>query len=114
MNDFAEYPEDVQKYVYHLKDYKLNNSLSEFNILHLYPRSLAYPDGYWDSKFFDLVGYNYEIMEFRNIAERRDGLDFSNDVIISLIRIFADGSTLIRFKRKVKLNIYQSVEVEST
>ena len=54
------YPKGVQEKINVLKIYDLNIELTEYNIFHLYPKGLAYPNGYYDSRFFNLVGYNSE------------------------------------------------------
>ena len=100
-----KYPKEVQEKLNVLKLYKLNTELSEYNIFHLYPKGLAYPDGYYDSRFFNLVGYNSETMEYREIRIA-DELDFinCNNKDISMMRIFADGSTLIKFNSLHRAN----------
>ena len=107
------YPKGVQEKINVLKIYDLNIELTEYNIFHLYPKGLAYPNGYYDSRFFNLVGYNSETMEYREIRISNE-LDFSNckNKDISMIRIFRDGSTFIRFNSFHKINDFcQSVYI---
>jgi hypothetical protein len=103
-------PKEVKKYIEHLNDYKENVDLNKFTIFHLYSVRFAYPNGYSDSKFFDLVGYNHHDMQVRHLGEH-DGLVFRENIEIDIVRIFADGSTLIRFKKPVRVDIFQAIEV---
>lgn len=86
--------------------YKINQSLKHFDIIHMYPKRLAYPEGYIDSMFFDLHLFNTETMEKR-IIESRDELSFES-VAIRFTRIYADGSTMFKFKHCCKIDIFQS------
>ena len=107
------YPKEVQEKLDVLKLYDLNTELTEYNIFHLYPKGLAYPDGYYGSRFFNLVGYNSKTREYREIRIS-DELDFSNckNQDVSMIKIFADGSTLIRFNSFHTVNNFcQSVYI---
>ena len=73
--------------------------LKSFHILHMYPKEIAYPNGYYDSRFAEVIGFNCDLMEKRNLG-KRDGVDFwmaDKNVEIMMIRIFADGSTMIKF-----------------
>lgn len=103
------YPEEVQKFIDFLDEYKVGKP-DKFHIFHLYPRRLAYPEGFYDSRFFDLHCFNTDILE-KHVIEDRDGLIFNDGVRVDIVRIFADGSTLIRFKHPVRISIFQAVEV---
>lgn len=105
-----KYPNEVQKHIDYLDTYKEYHALEVFNLIHMYPKELAYPNGYYDSRFFDLVLFNEEIKEKRTV-EGRDGIYFNNETKIKLARIFADGSTLIKFDGYVKIKIFQCVEI---
>ncbi len=108
-----ESSEKIKKCIDFLDEYEENPKLEEFHILHMYPKENAYPDGYHDSKFFDLVIFNYNTMEKRTL-KHHDGLIFTNDVYLDIARIFVDGSTLLRFKNKVKLSgIFQDISIEA-
>ena len=93
---YPAYPEEVQERIDRLKDYKENNKLIMFNVVHMYPKNLAYPNGYTDSRFFECFIYNTETMEFKNLG-RHDGIRFNGNVSLYSMVIFADGSTCIRF-----------------
>lgn len=93
-----------------LDSYEINNSLEEANIFHLYAKENAFPNGYFDSKFFDLHIYNTESREKR-IVEHRDGLAFGNDVRINMSRVFIDGSFFIKLKNIESIDILQCVSV---
>lgn len=102
-----KYPREVQEQINILKEYKVNDDLMRFQILHLYPLKLAYPDGYYDSMFFELWGFNYEnklSLQKRLIRTHCDRLNFKN-IEVELTQIFADGSTLIRFPYPITFDI---------
>ncbi len=106
-----EYPPEVQERIDFLNTYKVNESLEVCHILQMYPEGLAYPDGFFDSQFFTLVLFNTETMEKRTIGGR-DGINIeAKRNIVKMVRIFADGSTLVAFKNAVKIGVFQSVSV---
>lgn len=113
MGKKIKYPQEVQEHVDILLEYSLNDDLDEFNLFHLYPEELAFPNGYYDSRFFTLIGFNFDKKEKR-IIEGRDGLRFvpNAGVDVDIIRIFADGSTLIRFLNLVKMSVFQAVDIK--
>ena len=94
-----EYPAEVQERINVLSEYTENNNLKECDIMHLYPGNIAFPDGYYDSRLFELVCYNSVTMEKRNLGNH-DGIDTFGTEVIG-VRIFADGSTMVKFKRPV-------------
>ena len=63
------YPKEVQECVNFLNEYKENAKLEKFHVLHMYPKGLAYPNGYYESRFFDFVLFNTEAMEKRTAGE---------------------------------------------
>jgi len=95
------YPKEVQEELKILDDYKYSDKLSKFNIFHLYPKELAYPNGYYDSRFFELIGFNTNTMEKCNLR-RHDSIEFCNNSPIAFARVFADGSFLIRMRSFVE------------
>ena len=106
-----KYPKDVLSYVEVLNKYKENDELEYFDIFHMYPGKLAYPNGYYDSRFFELVGYNTKSMEFKKLGNH-DSLDFMEEKTpISMIRIFADKSTLVKLKVAKYLGNTQAASV---
>lgn len=91
-----KYPKPVQERIDFLNKYKENNNLNLFNIFHLYPKEIAYPNGFYDARFFELVGFNTDTMEKRNLG-RHDAIDFPyGNCAISKAQIFADGAFLIQ------------------
>jgi hypothetical protein len=96
-------PKEVQEIVDRLNDYQEVSALSEINLIHMYPLEIAYPNGYYDSKFFQAIGYRFESSEKCDLG-RHDELHFEEDVVIDIARIYADGSTLLRFKTPVVVN----------
>lgn len=110
-----EYPVQVQRRVDVLEDYEYNPRLEKFNILHMYPGELAYPNGFYDSRFFLLVGFNTNTME-KNELGMHDALNMTKrldtiDPSVEFIRIFADGSTMIKFKEPVEVIAGQAATV---
>jgi hypothetical protein len=71
------YPAEVQERIDALSLYAENDDLALFNIIHLYKTEIAYPNGYYDSMFFDLVLFNTKDMEKRTI-KNRDGITLKN------------------------------------
>jgi hypothetical protein len=101
------YPAEVQRYIDRLDEYQLDDNETQFDILHLYPHELAYPAGFYDSRFFQLVGFNTRTKKKAFLGEH-DGLNFnlvSN--AIDVVRIYADGSTMIRCNCLVKISSCQ-------
>jgi len=92
----VKYPKVVQEKIDFLQKYEWNINLKEFNIFHLYPGEIAYPNGFHDSRFFNLVGFNTELMKKRDLG-RHDSLDFWREKPnILFARVFADGAFLIK------------------
>jgi hypothetical protein len=96
-------PKEVQKIVDRLNDYQEVDALPEINLIHMYPLEIAYPLGYYDSKFFQAIGYCFESGKKCDLG-RHDELKFEDDVVIDIARIYADGSTLLRFKTPVAVD----------
>jgi hypothetical protein len=90
--------------------YTENDKIQEFHILHLYPKELAYPNGFYDSQFFNLVGFNTETMERRDLGQH-DGIRYDLGVRPQLTRIFADGSTLLKFYSPVGVESFQEANI---
>lgn len=99
-----KYPKEVQEYVDFLSSYKENDELKEFDIFHLYPKEIAFPNGCYDSRFFDLVGFNTKKHEKKCLGSK-DGVNFysCSNKDIDVLRIFADGSTLVKFRTPHKV-----------
>ena len=78
----------------------------------MYPGEVAHPNGYYDSRFFDLVLFNTDTMEKRTI-EYRDGIDcnYGRGVALMMARIFADGSTMLKFIKPMAFFAGQSVPI---
>jgi len=97
------YPKVVKEKIKFLDNYKENLLLQEFDIFHIYPGKLAYPNGYYDSRFFKLIGFNTKTMEKRCLG-KHDGLDFWEECSgVSIVRVFCDGAFLIRMRHLVKM-----------
>src|SRR3990167_8394709 len=96
-----KYPVEVAKRIALLEHYTETEELNRFDIFHLYSGKLAYPDGYYDTRFFELVGFNSKTMQKRELG-RHDAIDFNDGVIIERACIFADGATLLKFSGLVE------------
>jgi len=79
-----------------------NDDLQEFSILHMYPKGLAYPDGYINAKHFNLVVFNPKTKEKRtSYNNHHDIIRYENcEIVLSMV--YADGSFLIRFSHPVR------------
>lgn len=108
-----KYSKDVQDKIDVLAKYKETMDLKTFHIIHLYPKKVAWPDGYYDSRFFDLVCFNTKTME-KKTYQHHDGLEFPSSCNVDIVRIFADGSTMIRFKTPHEIIFCsQAVEIKA-
>ena len=108
-----KYPKEVQEKIDILNAYAIDNNLTKFNIFHLYSKELAFSNGFRDSRFFELVGFNTELSTKRNL-DIHDGIMFLNDNHthkIKLLRVFADGAFLVRFSEPIKLDFPLTQEV---
>ena len=97
------YPKVVRDRIKVLDAYTENPNLDKFDILHLYPQEIAYPNGYFDSRFFILLGFNTLTREKRNLG-KHDGLDFWEECPnIDMARVFCDKSFLIRLREPARM-----------
>jgi hypothetical protein len=110
-----EYPEEVWSMIKVLNEYREIDSpiFNKFDILHMYPQGLAYPDGFHDSRFFELWAFSTRDMVKFKSKRPHDELRFTGHADMDIIRIFADGSTFIRFKTPRQIDCkYQAADVE--
>ena len=83
--------------------YQEDENLREFDIFHMYGDGvpcLIKSTGYHDSQNFKFVGFNTVTMKKREF-ERHDALKFDN-CMVKDVRIFMDGSTMIKFHHLVR------------
>ena len=107
-----KYPPEVQEKINVLNAYKENDELESFNIIHMYPKKLAYPTGYYDARYFELIAFNTSTMEKKSWGTH-DAVFFENGIIVDRSIIFADGSTLIKFKNFGQITFNsQAVSIE--
>jgi len=99
-----EYPQEVKDKLAILDKYKPTKNLDQFDILHLYPMGLAFPTGYYDSRYFNLIGFNTQTMQKRDLGEH-DCVDFSN-CQIEIAQVFADGAFLLKMKHLIKITMH--------
>jgi hypothetical protein len=97
-----KYPKEVADRVSILDEYQENPKLNCFNIVHLYPMGLAYPDGYYDAQFFTCVIFNTKTMEKRTLGSRFDALDFWEGCVVSKAQVYADGAYLLKFSNMLE------------
>jgi hypothetical protein len=83
-----------------LEQYEENDKLESFDIFHLYPKEIIYPNGFICAKAFDLFGYNTEVMQFRSLGSHHDALDFL-DGGVKRVSVWADGSFLVVLNKNV-------------
>jgi len=93
--------------------YVENDRLNEADIFHLYDTQeecFADNSGYHDSRHFELWGYNSETMEKAYLG-RHDGiLNTNNSNVVTMIRVYADGSVFVRFKSVVRFISGQCIQ----
>ncbi len=94
--------------------YTEDEELNEFNIFHMYGDGkpcIFFNNGYVDSQNFNLVGYNTDLNKKRDLG-RHDSFNPTPDCKLKMVRIFMDGSTMVKFSEKVTFDIpYQAMEV---
>ena len=100
------YPQEVKNELEKLdRLYKPAEFLDTCDIVHLYPtKKLCYPNGYYDSQWFELWMFNTRLGEKNKSKRPHDQLGFEN-CFPKIVRIFADGSILIRFSSPVFIDI---------
>jgi len=92
-----KYPAEVQKRINVLDRYTEVDNMREFNVMHLYPTELAYPNGYYGMMFFDLWLFNTKTLE-KQFVGQHDGVMVANTYnVVKEMGIFADGSTIVEF-----------------
>lgn len=104
-------PEKLELATNILSNYTEDTKLQVFNIIHIYPNyetRLKDNDCYYDCLKFKAVIYNTELGKCRESGDYHDKLDltdfYNNKVLpVSHLNVFADGSTLIKFSKFVKL-----------
>jgi hypothetical protein len=98
-----KFPKEVKKEIAVLKKYTINDKLEEFQIIHLYAeKDPAFPNGFTDSRFFQLWGFNPKTMEKKDLG-RKDAI-YTSKCTIEGMGIFADGSTFMKFRGKVSIS----------
>lgn len=84
---------------------------SEADIFHLYDTGeecMKDNSGYHDSRHFILWTFNTKTMEKCNQG-RHDSMTNSGNATVDIMRVYANGSFMIRFKGLVKMDIFQNV-----
>lgn len=94
--------------------YTENEDLLEADIFHLYDTGKeCFTDnsGYHDSRHFELIAFNTKTMEKRNFGIHDGMSNFSEDLPIQLVRVYADGSFFIKFSRLTRIYSFQNVDL---
>ena len=91
-----------------LKRYTLDESLREFDIIHIYPGKYTDGNGFWDSCLFDIHAYNMKTKTFAVFTDR-DGIEI--DYKPAWIGVYADGSTFVRFDRMITFDVFQAMRL---
>ena len=95
--------------------YKENPYLTHADIFHLYDTGeecYVNNTGYHDSRIFNLIVFNTVTMEKRDLGQH-DGItaDIMSVIPLKMIRVYADGSFMIRIEKPAKLDVYQDVKL---
>lgn len=113
-------PAEAREHIKVLDTYEINDDLETCNLVHLYDRGEygaleeGNSQGFVDSKMFDVWIFDFEAKQKRKL-EFHDELWFpkyDGASPVEKIRIFADGSTLVRFSRKMKVGWGQSLQFD--
>lgn len=94
--------------------YTENNELNTADIFHLYDTGeecFADNSGYHDSRHFRLIAFNTETMEKCDCGIHDGISSYSDDLTLSAVRVYADGSFFLRLKETVKLSLFQNVHL---
>ena len=86
--------------------YRITNSLNQADIFHLYESGVKHADsesGYHDSRHFKLMAFNTRTQEKCDLGVHDGIQNLTDDKVVDMIRIFADGSTIVRFRDPVKV-----------
>ena len=93
--------------------YKENQKLTHADIFHLYDTGeecYKNNSGYHDSRHFELIAFNSNTMQKRNLG-RHDGIIHYGETPMLSSRIYADGSFFIRMKKPLEIHNFQCVEL---
>lgn len=117
MKETQKIPKEAQEHIDFLTTYKVNEKLDTCNLVHMYDSGEfgALPNGdsqgFVDSKLFDVWCYDFDKKE-KCKREGKDMLWLQGKIPVDQIRIFADGSTLVRFKYKIKIGWEQALNFD--
>lgn len=106
------YSKEALEIIYILNTYEEVNTLNTVDLIHLYDTGRVCIDddsGYHDSRHFTLWGFNVELKQKTNLGIH-DAVSFVEGNLVLFVRIFLDGSTLIKFKYPVAYALTQDVK----
>ena len=95
-------PNEVAKNIDFLDTYEWSDDEILFDLFHLYPKELAFPNGFYDARFFHLIAYNSTTMKRRNFGRNHDKINLWK-IPCSELKIFADGSTLLKLETPLEI-----------
>jgi hypothetical protein len=96
--------------------YKTVEKLDSANIFHLYDTGKeCMPDdsGYHDSRHFNVWAFNTNTMEKAFLGQHDGFQTLSENILLSSVRVYADGSFFIRLKHPAKIGNYQCITLNS-
>ena len=85
-----------------LKRYKWCDTAANITILHMYPGGIAFPEGYYHDRWFQLVGYD-EREQTRVDFGRHDRIIIEDSMEVEHVEIYADRSTLLMFRHPIRV-----------
>jgi len=99
-----------QEAIAQLNEYAWAENQSNITILHMYPGKLAYPEGFYGDRWFQLVGYD-DVSKTRVDLGQHDRINIEDGGVVRHVEIFADGSTLVMFGKPVEVDDNQAASV---
>ena len=106
-------PEEVQERIDFLETgYTEVHSPIEADIIHIYPSEvLCYPNGLYDSRWFNIVFFNTEERVRYRSTRKHDQVISAWGTAIREFRVFADGSFLIKFHSLKSFEFGQDISI---
>ena len=104
-------PREAKKRLKVLDTYKVVDTMDYADVLHIYPtrRFGVTNNAYYDSKIFNIWWFNIDTKE-KMFTEWFDIVRL--DSLKAEVRVFVDGSILIRFRPMIKIPYTNSQDIE--
>jgi len=93
----------MPKYEEVLNKYKETHDLTTLDILHIYQLKLIYKNGINNYRFFKVIGFNRSLKAKKALGIHDEIRPEEN--LISQIGIYGDKSTIIEFRKTVKIEL---------